>query len=108
MHVILTSYMYVDVNISLLLPLFVQPPAIPQMIGGGNMTLGSPVIPGGASPSSASQAGAMDPLLTLGCPNSVLRVIIENMLYPITIDVLHRVCCCKSWACPLRYMHVLV
>ena len=27
----------------------------------------------------------------LGCPNSVLRIIIENMIYPITLDVLHQV-----------------
>ena len=26
-----------------------------------------------------------------GQPNSILRVIIENMIYPITIDVLHQV-----------------
>ena len=29
--------------------------------------------------------------LPQGVPNSILRVIIENMLYPITIDVLHQV-----------------
>ena len=27
-----------------------------------------------------------------GVPNSVLRIIVENMLYPITIDVLYLVC----------------
>ncbi|CAI8038963.1 Polypyrimidine tract-binding protein 2 [Geodia barretti] len=26
-----------------------------------------------------------------GCPNSVLRIIIENMIYPITLDVLHQI-----------------
>ena len=83
------------------------------MIGGGCV---SPVMAGGASPSSMSQGGGMglgqgvglgqggsmgqggvglgqgvgmDP--QQGIPNSVLRVIIENMLYPITIDVLHQV-----------------
>jgi hypothetical protein len=35
---------------------------------------------------SPSQQG-----LPLGCPNSVLRIIIENMIYPITLDVLHQI-----------------
>ncbi|XP_064386761.1 polypyrimidine tract-binding protein 2-like [Halichondria panicea] len=90
-----------------------QPVPVPQMIGGGCV---SPVMAGGASPSSMSQGGGMglgqgvglgqgggmgqggvglgqgvgmDP--QQGIPNSVLRVIIENMLYPITIDVLHQI-----------------
>lgn len=71
------------------------------------MTLGSPVVPGGASPSSASQAGVMDLSLAQGCPNSVLRVIIENMLYPITIDVLHRVCKCRSYSIHPGYTHLV-
>ena len=69
------------------------------------MNLGSPVITGGASPSSASQVGVVDPT-SQGCPNSVLRVIIENMLYPITIDVLHQVCVCVcACACMYANMH---
>lgn len=57
---------------------------------------------GGASPSQASvsspsvldSSACMSPSqqgLPLGCPNSVLRIIIENMIYPITLDVLHQV-----------------
>jgi len=64
--------------------LSLQAPAVPQMIAGGVM--GSPVMQGGASPS-----GAMDQQQQQGCPNSVLRVIIENMLYPISIEVLDQV-----------------
>lgn len=45
--------------------------------------------PGGASPSSSVALEGSLP--QQGCPNSVLRVIIENMLYPITIDILHQV-----------------
>ncbi|XKL62523.1 hypothetical protein PGB90_002356 [Kerria lacca] len=30
---------------------------------------------------------------TQGGPNTVLRVIIEHMLYPITLDVLHQTTC---------------
>ena len=48
--------------------------------------------PGGASPSSVALEGSLPQ--QQGCPNSVLRVIIENMLYPITIDILHQV---RSW-----------
>eukprot|EP00731_Ephydatia_muelleri_P018505 Em0011g545a len=44
--------------------------------------------PGGASPSSVALEGALP---QQGCPNSVLRVIIENMLYPITIDILQQI-----------------
>ena len=66
---------------------------------GSNSTLMSPGMAGGISPSSASAAavtllepgGASPQQHLVGCPNSVLRIIIENMLYPITIDVLHQV-----------------
>lgn len=50
--------------------------------------------PGGASPSGTSGSSPLDPASPhgpQGCPNSVLRIIIENMLYPITVDVLHQV-----------------
>ena len=64
---------------------------------GTNVTLLSPVMSGGASPSGSTGAGTspMDPThpQQQGCPNSVLRVIIENMLYPITLDVLHQASC---------------
>jgi len=62
---------------------------------GANVSLLSPVMSGGASPSGTTATGSspMDSALPQqqGCPNSVLRVIIENMLYPITIDVLHQI-----------------
>lgn len=41
----------------------------------------------GGSPSTAGMLSQQPP----GQPNSILRVIIENMIYPITIDVLHQV-----------------
>ena len=47
---------------------------------------------GGASPSGgAAYLDPASPQSQPGVPHSVLRVIIENMLYPITIDVLHQV-----------------
>ena len=49
---------------------------------------------GGASPSTGSLSTASvdsSPHTMHGSVNSVLRVIIENMLYPITLDVLHQV-----------------
>lgn len=60
------------------------------------MSLAPPVLTGGASPSGTATSGSspLDPASPhgpQGCPNSVLRIIIENMLYPITIDVLHQV-----------------
>lgn len=61
---------------------------------GGAMSLAPPSATGGASPSGNSGSSPLDPASPhgpLGCPNSVLRIIIENMLYPITIDVLHQI-----------------
>lgn len=60
------------------------------------MALAPPLVAGGASPSGTTTSGSspLDPASPhgpQGCPNSVLRIIIENMLYPITIDVLHQV-----------------
>ncbi len=48
-------------------------------------------IGGGTSPTGTP--GSLDPS-SLGSANSILRVIIENMLYPITLDVLHQVQLC--------------
>lgn len=78
-------------------------------------------ISGGASPSQAvasspsvldSSAG-MSPSqqgLPLGCPNSVLRIIIENMIYPITLDVLHQVnlWVVKSYDSPRYHIHCVI
>lgn len=47
---------------------------------------------GGAGNAAAATGGAtasLDSTATQQQPNSVLRVIIENMLYPVTLDVLH-------------------
>lgn len=60
--------------------------------------LGPPSMSGGASPSGGASY-TMDPASPQsqpGVPHSVLRVIIENMLYPITIDVLHQVMFCVN------------
>ena len=43
---------------------------------------------GGSSPQASATGGVA---LQQGVPNSILRIIIENMLYPITIDVLQQV-----------------
>ena len=46
---------------------------------------------GGASPgygSTSPQSVSMIGTVPQGQPNSILRVIIENMIYPITIDVM--------------------
>ena len=69
---------------------------------------------GGASPSASpsNSSYTMEPASPQppqGCPNSVLRIIIENMLYPITIDVLHQVgtcvCVCNKLVIKM-YMYV--
>ena len=65
-------------------------------MGGANLSLLTPIMMGGASLSGATPPGppVLDSAVVLpqqGCPNSVLRIIIENMIYPITIDVLHQV-----------------
>jgi hnRNP-L/PTB/hephaestus splicing factor len=49
----------------------------------------SPNYGGGSSPQSMTMVGVS--AIPHGQPNSILRVIIENMLYPITIDVLHQI-----------------
>ena len=72
------------------------------------MSLAPPGVPGGASPSGTATPGSspLDPASPhgpQGCPNSVLRIIIENMLYPITIDVLHQVC--TQLCIPLMTLH---
>ena len=57
----------------------------------------SPSQAGASSPSVLDSSAGMSPsqqTVPLGCPNSVLRIIIENMIYPITLDVLHQVCFC--------------
>ena len=54
----------------------------------------SPSQAGASSPSVLDSSSGMSPSqqsLPLGCPNSVLRIIIENMIYPITLDVLNQV-----------------
>jgi hnRNP-L/PTB/hephaestus splicing factor len=54
----------------------------------------SPSQAGASSPSVLDSSAGMSPSqqgLPLGCPNSVLRIIIENMIYPITLDVLHQI-----------------
>ena len=51
----------------------------------------------GSSPQSIAMIGVG--AIPQGQPNSILRVIIENMLYPITIDVLHQVCYIFSICC---------
>ena len=64
-----------------------------QSVGTAAATLIPPSLSGGASPSGGA-AYVLDPASPQpqpGVPHSVLRVIIENMLYPITIDVLHQV-----------------
>lgn len=44
---------------------------------------------GGSSPQTTGMMGVGS--LQQGTPNSILRIIIENMMYPITIDVLHQI-----------------
>lgn len=50
---------------------------------------------GGASGGGAATMGSSALDISASCtqqqPNSVLRVIIENMLYPVTLDVLHQI-----------------
>ena len=57
---------------------------------------------GGSSPQTTGMMGVGS--LQQGTPNSILRIIIENMMYPITIDVLHQVSC---W-CVSVYMYMYV
>lgn len=67
----------------------------------------SPSQAGASSPSVLDSSAGMSPsqqAQQLGCPNSVLRIIIENMIYPITLDVLHQVhhmytCNCATLIC---------
>ncbi len=40
--------------------------------------------------------GAVDPSGLTG-PSPVLRVIVENLFYPVTLDVLHQVYTCSSF-----------
>lgn len=64
-----------------------------QPVGTAATNLIPPSLSGGASPGGGT-AYVLDPASPQsqpGVPHSVLRVIIENMLYPITIDVLHQV-----------------
>jgi hypothetical protein len=54
----------------------------------------SPSQAGASSPSVLDSSAGMSPSqqnVPSGCPNSVLRIIIENMIYPITLDVLHQI-----------------
>jgi hypothetical protein len=62
---------------------FLYQPGITPMGGA------SPNYGGGSSPQSMTMVGVS--AIPHGQPNSILRVIIENMLYPITIDVLHQI-----------------
>ena len=68
----------------------VQPGSLLTTMSGG----ASPSQAGASSPSLLDSSAGMSPSqqgLPVGCPNSVLRIIIENMIYPITLDVLHQV-----------------
>ena len=49
----------------------------------------TPMTTASGVPTFTSVGGVMGS--SQGQPNSILRVIIENMIYPITIDVLHQV-----------------
>lgn len=67
----------------------IQPGSLLTPMGGA-----SPSQAGASSPSVLDSSSGMSPSqqsLPLGCPNSVLRIIIENMIYPITLDVLNQV-----------------
>ena len=67
-----------------------QPGSLLTPLTGG----ASPSQAGASSPSVLDSSASMSPSqqnVPPGCPNSVLRIIIENMIYPITLDVLHQV-----------------
>ena len=77
-----------------------QPGSLMTPMSGG----ASPSQAGGSSPSVLDSSAGMSPSqqsVPLGCPNSVLRVVIENMIYPITLDVLNQVRTCT-------HMHIHV
>ena len=79
---------------------FFQPGSLLSTLSG----VASPSQAGASSPSVLDSSTGMSPSQQgqqMGCPNSVLRIIIENMIYPITLDVLHQVCIAWS-ACGIN------
>ncbi|XP_078574277.1 polypyrimidine tract-binding protein 1-like isoform X14 [Branchiostoma floridae x Branchiostoma japonicum] len=63
---------------------------IPGGMGVGGLTVG---VGGMAGMGATALIGAAspNPVPTQGQPNSVLRVIVENLIYPVTLDVLHQI-----------------
>ncbi|XP_078657078.1 polypyrimidine tract-binding protein 2-like isoform X9 [Branchiostoma floridae x Branchiostoma belcheri] len=63
---------------------------IPGGVGVGGLTVG---VGGMAGMGATALIGAAspNPVTTQGQPNSVLRVIVENLIYPVTLDVLHQI-----------------
>ncbi|XP_066298118.1 polypyrimidine tract-binding protein 2-like isoform X6 [Branchiostoma lanceolatum] len=63
---------------------------IPGGMGVGGLTVG---VGGMAGMGATALIGAAspNPVSMQGQPNSVLRVIVENLIYPVTLDVLHQI-----------------
>jgi len=78
-----------------------KPPMGEMMTGGGGVA-GSYVHSGGHA------ITAMDSFIGDGGSKIVIRAVIENILYPINIDILHKVCSLYSLLCAHYYLVVYI